>query len=1097
MNWKISIKNWFNQIGKIITTPERSLPIQIKKLLSSDADYFAWLIQHKLYCRTFKSLPSKKPFFSILMPVFNTDATWLKMAINSVLDQYFINWELIICDDASTKEETKQILKQFTALDRRILLITHEKNQGIAESTNHAAALATGQFLAFLDHDDLLYPDALAVMYTAMQQNQQGSVFYSDEDRMSPQGFRYQHNFKPGFSPSLLETHNYILHLMCIKTDAFQRAGGMRQLCDGSQDFDLLLRLFDQQATFVHVPDILYSWGESTTSMVGGQMKAEIFVSGKRALVDHLKRRNEQAEILDSPYENFHGHYWIRWKLPTSIRILMIKTGFAAAPFDLPLPDLPIRYQVTLIKVNNISEYIQSIQLNQYDIVIFLQAGIYPEKWELWLDELCGWALRKDVAIVTGNTLKNPEKRVIHAGISLLPDGNIIHDFKDFPSQGNTLLQRMRDCFAVQGLQMAISVSHLDKLLQNQIVNPDSWDVELCLRAQQQNWRIVCNPYATAYFYGDCNLLPQITQQAIQVLLQPNQRDHYLNPNLISDWRDKRLPPQLPRKEPEFDPSIIQTPAWVSRNYSDFTSHLAYYPFFSIILTTYNSNLLYLKEMLESIYQQNYTHFEVCISDDASDDPQLQQFLQTINHVDSRFKINFATTRGGIAANTNRCLAMVQGDFLVFCDHDDRLEPYALTELAIYINQHPTIDIIYSDEDQIDIENKRDNPHFRSNWNPDLFTSQMYFPHLVSIRNSLLINNNIQLDPELDGAQDYDLLLRLTELTQNIGHIPKVLYSWRCHDNSVALNANAKSYAYAAGRQALANAMQRRGEKAIVINALGTALGVYRVKRQVRPTTVSHIIYAQTDLVFSAIQSILLLTTQSIEIIIVIEKNRHDLITKIQQRFSPIQIVLVADNLGQAACYNAGAAVATSEILFFSPDIVEIIDSEYPNAALEHTQRADIGVVGSKLIYPNGTFYHTGILLGVNGLCGYAHRFMWQGPGYWFYTQSIRNYSAVSWDLMAVKRCYWESVGGFDTTLLRFADVDFCLKLNQLRHVYTPYLCGVLKHNVHHLEELRCDQSAAILRERYNPLIDNDYYYHPLLSRQWENFALRCFDPLE
>lgn len=1096
MNWKIFIKHWLNKINITRANSKRQpLSQQIQHLLSSDPEYFAWLIQRKLSCRPLKIKTKQHPFFSVIMPVFNTDTTWLNKSINSVLNQQIDSWELIICDDASTKDETKQLLAHFASQYPRIILITNEENQGIAESTNRAVALAKGQFLAFLDHDDVLYPDALPVMYTAIQQNPTASVFYSDEDRLSPQGFRYRHHFKPGFSPSLLETHNYILHLMCINTVTFQQIGGMRKQYDGSQDFDLLLRLFDKKVTFIHVPDILYSWGESTTSMVGGQMKQEIFISGKQALADHLIRRQEQAEIVDSPHEKSSGSYWIRWQLPVTIRLLIIKTGFAAAPFDLPLPDLPARYQITVEKVTSITSYFSKITFDQHDVVIFLHAGVYPENWEQWLDELCGWALRQDVGIVSGNIFTNPENRVIHAGVSLLQDGNILHDFKDYSVYNNPLLQRMRDCFAVRGFQLAISGSHLQTILQHSNVtfHEATWDIELCLHAQKQQWRVVCNPYASAYFYGNRDLLPQVTNQQIQALshLYPHQYDPYTNPHLNSEWRDHRLPPQLPKEIPDSDPSIIPTPAWVdlSTDLSNLVDSLSFYPFFSIILTTYQSNLFYLKEMLEAIYQQNYPHFQVCISDDASDDRKLHDYLRQISQIDPRFQVHLATTRGGIAINTNRCIAQARGDFLVLCDHDDKIEPHALAELAIYINQHPTVDIIYSDEDQIDTESRRQNPHFRSDWNPDLFTSQMYFPHLVCIRTSLLTQHQISCDPSLDGAQDYDLLLRLTELTQHIGHIPKVLYSWRCHAQSVALDASAKSYAYAAGRQALANAMQRRGESAIVINALGTALGVYRVKRQVQPTTVSHIIYAKSELVFSAIQSILLLATQPIEIIVALQHIHTLLIAQIQQKFPQVKIVTTTEDK-QAICYNAGAQIATGEVLFFSVDLVEIIDSEYPNAALEHTQRKEIGVVGSKLIYPNGTYYHTGILLGVNQLCGYAHRFMWQGPGYWFYTQSIRNYSAVSWDLMAVKRHIFEQIGGFDTTLLNFTDIDFCLKLRPLRHVYTPYLCGVLKRNVHYLEELQCSESATILRHRYPIVIENDPYYHPKLSRQWENFAL-------
>ncbi|MBI9089853.1 MAG: glycosyltransferase [Desulfobacterium sp.] len=517
-------------------------------------------------------------------------------------------------------------------------------------------------------------------------------------------------------------------------------------------------------------------------------------------------------------------------------------------------------------------------------------------------------------------------------------------------------------------------------------------------------------------------------------------------------------------------------------------------PFFSIILPTYNSELSLLKKLIHAISSQTYGDFEVCISDDGSTDPSLLSYLQSLADGNPKFKLNLGDKNRGIALNSNQAMDMASGDYVIFCDHDDMIETFALEMFAIYINKFADAELLYSDEDMMDYNGRRHSPRLQSDWNPDMFTSHMYFMHMICCKKSV-IDRVGRMNPEFDGAQDYDFFLRITEKAKQIVHIPMILYSWRIVPESLASDPTAKMYAYDSGTRALEEALERRGEDAVVVKGQGAGMGVYRVKRKVADRSVSHVVAGKSKNIITAVKSIFTTSPVPVEIIVVMDESVIGTVKTGLEKFHSVKIVSVPDNTGRAAKYNRGAKHAAHENLIFSTEDVEVLDSDYPFAALEHTQRSEIGAVGVKLIYPNGNYYHTGMTLGVNGVAGYGHRDCCREPGYWRYGIIIRNYSAVSWDFMAVAREKFNSVGGFDETLGFYEDVDFCLKLMQkgYRNIYTPYAAGVLKRKPHTMEELRNRNVEAVIMDRHEGLILNDPYYHPLHTKVLEDFSVDRF----
>ncbi len=1083
MSWKRFIKKRkLRKLREQLAGLRRGIKVlglkqQLERLNSSDQNYHAWLTKHKLQCwQGTLSVHNDclddviQPLFSVIVPVYNTELVWLRGAVHSVQQQSINAWQLVLCNDASSRAETLDYLNKLEALaDPRIIILHNAENQGIAASTNNAVAAATAPYLVFLDHDDRLDSQALETL-ARVQGEYEADVYYSDEDRLSPEGFRYKHHFKQGFSATLLETHNYILHLMCIRKSAFLEVGSMRSEFDGSQDYDLLLRLLAADKHFYHIADMLYTWGESATSMVGAsaELKPEIFQSGEQAL--RLYWQQQQQAI--SKLENNQGHYHSIFALPESLKVLLVYQGRDYAPFIPPVPTLK-GIQLNISYASKPKDWLES----DADIILVMQAGLHVSDWQILLTELCGWALRPPVALASA-LIVDQREHIIHTGLTWLGE-QWQADFQGRYYPHCELVKRPRDYLAVANMLLAISRDKLSTWLEKQTETNGDWLLDYCFYAHEQNLRVVYNPHAVATM-GGYNAPWTLPSQAAPIA------DPYLNPHLISDWADQRLPPQLPLKKPAED--LAELPPWQSQIPK--RSALSATPQFSIILPVYKSNRRYLRYMLESIYQQTEQDFEVCICDDASNDTELQQYLDSVSRYDPRFKVEFAEQQGGIAHNTNRCFEMAQGKYWLFCDHDDYLYPQALEKLAEYLKAHPETDLLYSDECMLDEQDQIHSPHHRPDWNPDMFTSQMYFPHLVCL-NSELGKQLGGMDAALDGAQDYDFHLRSSEKAREIGHVREILYAWRCHPGSVAQDAAAKLYAYEAGKKALERAMQRRGEAAEVLHAPETALGVYRIKRTTR-SSAQHIVAVESEHSFTALSSIEQISQRPVQIIAVISETETDLAERLAQAHPKAQFITVPEGSCRADYYNAGAAHAPERSqLIFSPDSIEIIDSDYPDALLEQSQRADIGAAGCRILYPNGHYYHTGLLLGVNDFCGYAHRNTWQGPGYWYYALVIRNYTAVSWDLMAVSRKDWQAVGGFDNSLSAFADVDFCLKLGErgLRQVYTPYTRAVLKHRVHDLEDLQDSNAKAQLIQRYGEALLQDRQYHPKLSPLWENFA--------
>ena len=460
-------------------------------------------------------------------------------------------------------------------------------------------------------------------------------------------------------------------------------------------------------------------------------------------------------------------------------------------------------------------------------------------------------------------------------------------------------------------------------------------------------------------------------------------------------------------------------------------------PLLSVVLPVHDPDAAWLREAIRSVRDQAYEGWELCVADDASKRPHVRQILDAEAAADSRIRITYRSENGGIAEASNSALAMANGDFVAFLDHDDILRPHALWEVVARIRRSPDVDIIYSDEDLILPDGRRGGVFFKPNWSPAWLLSQNYITHLMVVRRTCLEDVD-GFREGYDGSQDHDLLLRLTEKTTRVEHIADVLYSWRQAPGSTALHPDNKPLARLAGRQCVQDALDRRGTPGHV--DLGPTPGVYDVRYDVVGNPTVDIIIPtrdRLDLLQRCIASVDDLSSYTHREIVIVDNDSREAATHAYLATCGHRVVAAPGPFNYSRIINAGVrSTSTPYVVLLNNDAM-VLSEDWIECLLELCQQPDIGVVGCKLVHSDGRLQHTGIGI------GYGHLAYNLGVGW----PVLRDASAVTGACMMVKREVFDLVDGFDESMaIAYNDVDFCLRVRQrgLRVVYTPF--AHLKH---------------------------------------------------
>jgi O-antigen biosynthesis protein len=518
---------------------------------------------------------------------------------------------------------------------------------------------------------------------------------------------------------------------------------------------------------------------------------------------------------------------------------------------------------------------------------------------------------------------------------------------------------------------------------------------------------------------------------------------------------------------------------------------------FSILTPVYDPPEDVLRACIESVLDQDYPHFELCLVDDGSPSPHVRRVLEEMCQRDSRVKVQFRAENGGIVAASNDALAMASGDFLALLDHDDLLEPDALGAANHHIEMGDTddVDYLYTDEDQLCADGRFINTFHKPDWSPERFRSQMYTCHLSVIRRSVALAVG-GFRPEYDGSQDYDLILRVTEASRRIVHVPAVLYHWRILPSSTANNAEAKPYAYTAGLRAVQSHCDRIGLDASVTKL--PLPGTHRVTRKIlgdpkvsiiMPTggTRRRVWGRERVLAIEALRSILDRSTfTNLEFVIVVDGTTDpEVIGELQSILGPrLNLVWFREEFHFSRKTNLGAAHATGQFLLLMNDDMEVITPDWIESMLGLAQDSDVGMVGSKLLFADGTLQHAGHVYGDSRPHHTFFHYPANEPGPSCMLQIDRECSGVTAACALLPADVWHKVGGMTEQLPNnFNDVDLSLKVRHLgyRILWTPHA------QLYHFESMSRDTTVTLpelrfIQTRWDQQLRVDPYGNPNLD---------------
>ncbi len=508
---------------------------ELKRWVSSDwIEYQAWLFHHAFVSlHDWQALRAQaqawqdKPLFSLITPVFNTPLKLLYECIYSVQTQAYPHWELCLVDDGSTRKAMLALLEAMTQDDPRVRLLHLQQNQGICAATNAGLAMAQGDYVGFLDHDDRIAPNALFIMAKTIREQPDVQVLYSDRDMLSPHNKRFMHLFKPGWSPETLLSGNYLFHLLIYRRDFLQQLGGVRQAFEGSQDYDLILRAADAGAKIQHVPHMLYQWRQHANSVaLEHNAKAYAYAAGMQALEDSLYRRGLSGEVTENPHL-WRGNY--RVKLTDSAKPAQVLRWTEAAHCQATLQQASAAHELAEDK-------------------IILGAGVEADTEESLL-ELRRWLQVPGVGLVTGKLLHGDT--LVHAGLVQRPSGEPLALYAGHPDSTPgymAVTASVRNVSSVHPACCAISGAVWAQLGG---LNPAYQGahalLDFSLRALQAGYRIVYTPFARFQSSEPlCWLAQDQARFADEWREWLAQGDPYYNPWLSLSTNDMGLELQIP-----------------------------------------------------------------------------------------------------------------------------------------------------------------------------------------------------------------------------------------------------------------------------------------------------------------------------------------------------------------------------------------------------------------------------------------------------------------------------------------------------------------------------------------------------------------------
>lgn len=619
-------------------------------------------------------------------------------------------------------------------------------------------------------------------------------------------------------------------------------------------------------------------------------------------------------------------------------------------------------------------------------------------------------------------------------------------------------IERDRHALATRIGEYDRTVSDLKRSLSWRITAPVRWLAGL-VRAPRIPYRVEHRLYR--WYYG----FPGVSYQRKRALVEWTHRTF---PRLTGSTQSFLLFKQQGKVRKVS--GIAPVPRMDEKRATALIANLEKRPKFSIVMPVYNTDRQWLDAAVQSVVSQYYDNWQLCIVDDRSTKAETLDYLATLD--DPRITCHRLDENQGIARATNAALALVEGDYIGLLDHDDVLTRDALLEMALCL-QDEDVELVYSDEDKLDIEGNCHGPVYKPDFSPEYLSSNNYFCHFTVISRALMEKVG-GLRYGYDGAQDFDLVLRLSEQAKRVHHIPKVLYHWRMIPSSTAADASAKPYTWEAGRRALTDSLERRGIAGRI--DLGPFPNTYHLRRDLAGEPLVSIIIPFRDeprLLRACVDSILTLSTyRNFELLLVNNQSQqretHALLDKLKSRDARIRQIDYDQPFNYSALHNHAVQRANGEMLLMLNNDTEVITADWIECLIEHAQRPEVAVAGCRLLYPDDTVQHAGVIVGIGSFAGHAHHLMRADhPGYMARPHLLQNVSAVTFACAMMRKTVYLELDGLNAKELAVAynDVDFCLRARERGYliVYTPHA-----ELYHHESKSRGGEDSDEKRQRFS-----------------------------
>lgn len=531
----------------------------------------------------------------------------------------------------------------------------------------------------------------------------------------------------------------------------------------------------------------------------------------------------------------------------------------------------------------------------------------------------------------------------------------------------------------------------------------------------------------------------------------------------------------------------------------------------SVLVPLYNTPEKFLREMIDSVVSQTYKNWELCLADGSDDKhTDVGRICQEYIEKDSRIKYQKIEKNLGISGNTNVCFSMATGNFIGLFDHDDVMHPSLLFECVKTVCEKDA-DYVYTDEATFTSPNLDDLIvlHFKPDYSPDNLRANNYICHFSMFDADLLKKTGL-FRPEYDGSQDHDMILRLTEEAKHVCHIPKILYYWRSHPNSVAADIGAKTYAIDAAKRAVHDHMRDYYGIEVEVESTRAFPTIFQIKYPINGEPLISIVIPNKDHVEDLRRCITSIekksTWKNYEIVVVennsVEQSIRDYYKELESD-PKVKIVTYEGGFNYSSINNMGVKETKGEYLLFLNNDTEVISPDWMEQLLMYAQRKDVGAVGAKLYYADNTIQHAGVVIGLGAhrSAGHTHYKMpREHLGYMGRLCYAQDVTAVTGACLMVKKSIYEEVDGFDESFtISLNDVDLCLKIREKGYlnIFTPF--AELYHyesKTRGMEEgeklRRYERECAHFRDKWKEQLDaGDPYYNPNFSLDYSDFTLR------